>query len=52
MSLHPPRTESKPAPRVTKKAWGMTVSAAHTRRPRILRLPPSKARGGASMRKT
>lgn len=34
-----------PAARVIRQAWGMKVSAAHTRRPRILRLEPSKPKG-------
>lgn len=62
MSLHPPRIvalirrldigqltgagKEAPATRVIRQAWGIPVSAAHTRRPRILRLEPSKPRGG------
>ena len=37
----------EPATRVIKQVWGMKVSAAHTRRPRILRIETSKARSGA-----
>lgn len=56
MSLHPPKgfvlALPKPAPatRVLRQAWGMTVSAAHVRRPRILRLEVSKPRGGRDVR--
>lgn len=53
MSLHPPKgfllaITPKPAPaaRVLRQAWGMTISAAHVRRPRILRLEVSRPRGG------
>ncbi len=42
VSLHPP---SKPVARVIRKVWGIKVSAAHTRRPRILRLEVSKPKG-------
>ena len=39
------RQVPKAALRLMKKVWGMTVSVAHTRRPRILRLETSKPRG-------
>lgn len=51
MTLHPPGSigaigkPAEPATRIIRQAWGMPVSAAHTRRPRILRLEPSKPKG-------
>ena len=49
MSLHPPKPV-KPAERPAFVWNGVTVSYLHSRRPRILRLEPSKARGGAALK--
>ena len=43
--------EPKAAPRATMVVFGgVFVSLAHARRPRILRLEPSRPRGGAEIR--
>ncbi len=53
MSLHPKKfilalsAPKEPAARVMLKAFGFTVSAAHTRRPRVHRLEASKPRGSS-----
>lgn len=52
MSLHPNtpaarRAPVKPAPRPTKTFCGMTITAQLARRPRVLRLMPSRCAGGS-----